>query len=66
MANTGTDPPIFAVRRLTPDCWELVGPDEDPYRPPWRRWAVVSVSRISPTMQIRQRRDVLDGAPTWD
>ena len=34
--NGGThDSPIFAVRRLASDRWELVGPDEDPRDLTW-------------------------------
>ena len=34
--NGGThDSPIFAVRRLASDRWELVGPDEDPRHLTW-------------------------------
>ena len=34
-------PPIFALRRISGDRWELVGPDDDPRRPSWRRWGVI-------------------------
>jgi hypothetical protein len=36
-----TRPPIYAVRRVTDDRWELVGPDDDPRPPPWQRWDVM-------------------------
>jgi hypothetical protein len=31
----------FAVRRLDDNRWEIVGPDGDPCRPSWRRYAVI-------------------------
>jgi hypothetical protein len=34
-------PPVFAVRRISDYRWELVGPDDDPRRPPWRRWLML-------------------------
>jgi hypothetical protein len=35
-------PPVYALRRIEDDRWELIGPDDDPRRLPWRRWAVVT------------------------
>ena len=32
---------LFAVHCLADGRWELLGPDDDPYRPSWRRYAVV-------------------------
>jgi len=34
-------PAVFAIRRLEDGCFEVVGPDGDPRRPPWRRHAIV-------------------------
>jgi hypothetical protein len=35
------DMSLFAVRQLPDGRWEIIGPDEDPRRPPWRRIAIV-------------------------
>jgi hypothetical protein len=42
MAQLKPLPPIYAVRRITDERWEVLGPDDDPRRPPWRRWDVIS------------------------
>jgi hypothetical protein len=32
--------PYYALHRLAGDRWEIVAPDDDPTRPPWRRIAI--------------------------
>ena len=41
-------PAIFAVHRVAGGCWEVLGPDDDPRRPPWRRWAVIARAPAQP------------------
>ena len=48
---------MFAVRRLADGCWEIIGPDDDPRRPSWQRFAVLryagAVSRDGWTLPVR-------------
>jgi len=38
-------PAIFAIRFLDDGRFEVVGPDGDPRRPPWRRHAIIDPAR---------------------
>jgi hypothetical protein len=35
-------PSVYAAHRLGDGRWEIVAHDDDPRRPPWRRWTVTS------------------------
>jgi hypothetical protein len=37
-----TLPPVYAVCRITDNRWEVVGSDDDPRWPPWRRWGAIT------------------------
>lgn len=41
MSDTMGLPLIYAARRLDDGRWELLGPDDDPRRPSWQRFAVL-------------------------
>jgi hypothetical protein len=51
------DLPTYAVRRLSDGRWELIGPDPDPRRPPWHRWAIFHPLTASARSVRRPQRD---------
>src|SRR5512139_1180064 len=44
-SNTWLFLSVYAVHRLADDQWEILAPDDDPRRPPWRRLVVVVPER---------------------
>jgi hypothetical protein len=56
---------IFAVHRLANGQWEIIAPDDDPCRPPWRRIVVLGlITTAEPVCEFSARRSLLTAADT--
>ena len=51
-------PPVYAGRQLSDGRWEVVAPDDDPYRPSWRRWMVISEQKAGSRRHAAHRQCV--------